>query len=71
MCFWLDRDDGFGSEAQSHLDGGEGGDEKPNTRVEQMLWVEKYAPSHFTQLLSDDVSMYMFVPAVVNRSFQG
>lgn len=24
--------------------------------VEQVLWVDKYAPSHFTELLSDDVS---------------
>ena len=23
---------------------------------EQVLWVDKYAPSHFTELLSDDVS---------------
>ena len=25
---------------------------------EQVLWVDKYAPSHFTELLSDDVSTH-------------
>ena len=29
--------------------------------LEQVLWVDKYAPSHFTELLSDDVSAHLHV----------
>ena len=27
--------------------------------VEHVLWVDKYSPRHFTELLSDDVSMLL------------
>ena len=48
----LDSYDIIGSEGQSSLVE----EENVKERVEQTLWVEKYTPLHFTQLLSDDVS---------------
>ena len=30
---------------------------RENVTMEAHLWVEKYTPRHFTELLSDDVSM--------------
>jgi chromosome transmission fidelity protein 18 len=46
----LDSYDIIGSEGQSSLVE----EENVKERVEQTLWVEKYTPLHFTQLLSDD-----------------
>ncbi len=48
----------FGSDSNSmneeiRGDDGDGGDD--DDRAGKILWVDKYSPRHFTELLSDDV----------------
>ena len=34
----------------------------PRDIDEHLLWVEKYSPKHYTELLSDDVSVSFLIP---------
>ena len=43
----------FGDSEEQDVAAGEGAGKE----VEHVLWVDKYSPRHFTELLSDDVSM--------------
>lgn len=53
----LDEDSNIEEPAQKEADINEDDDTLPN----HALWVEKYSPRHFTELLSDDVSRNVVV----------
>ena len=48
----LDEDSNMEEPAQNEVDT----NENDHTPPQHALWVEKYSPRHFTELLSDDVS---------------